>query len=1042
MDKYRDIDRIPLVESRINHLLGRLQKNYTAGNFTTLQQLVRSYATIAAKIEKGHDSRLYQLFSASPGDPVIQSRLNEILFGVYNELAYLFEAVRGTEQVVEEDFNLATSHIERLRSDLKYCRQQLSAYSIYATRYGDDLYVGESFCREDNIDRGSALLSGEECAIDLESGTVSLPYQSDDRWPVEKVEIGELSNGALGNNSEAGAPVRGSILNLSDGNADTWTEYERVVSREDEDGLRLELKICLKSINPINGITLDPVFLGARTPPVIEALEISQDGNEWLSLENDVRVAEFLDEAPEERFHLSPHSSKFSGRFSASFAPRYGKFVRLLISQSSAFPITDVYGRRQLRYAIGIREISICGYKYATTGHLVSKPLPFSRSISLAGIEALVDPPLLPAEVGGAKYFLSANDGASWTQITSIEDASTEVQEIIPLPEGTSSLRYRVELYKDESVFSRIAPKIGAIPFREIYPLGQRRPIDVSLAKVPVDGTLTICKPSVAFRGDVYSRVLLGRGVESRLDTNTFGMEYRRWGNTQHRVKIPLSNIKKPEELHIYVNNERWTRVASVADFATVSSHEYVLSQIASDTILGSPMMEAIFGNASPTSPLGAIPSPVDEISLFLSTEVASAEGLAAPYIVNLDYSSDGDKEKTKITFVGGVYSPPRETISSGVTRFKLKYKNIYLGTVGGVTHYIRINRVGSDGTWQSVVTNGSASYKTFVDGYTEIPTAGDWTVDLSNGVLYLKTPTGTSEETSISYSYIKAIELENDDWDFVEGDLGKIQIYESGYHNEEEEASISAGVRVLDLYTASSGWVTGVVSKSVRVPKAVLGNYDPFEVPFQDGITEFVGRASIQDEEVPATAGVGSPSVASFRLTHWENLVETAGISFSDTTTFISEKANYASLSTTGDYFFDSTGEESAGAGYVYVRCTSIPAGGTVSYQYRDPAIRESMRGAYSVDIKEARVHFAEFTSAADTIKFKHATYFVDYGISEVISPNSYQYDKATNKVSILGEAGSKIAISYKYEPQGADIAGLAPYFSPLLRALAVRAA
>ena len=205
-----------------------------------------------------------------------------------------------------------------------------------------------------------------------------------------------------------------------------------------------------------------------------------------------------------------------------------------------------------------------------------------------------------------------------------------------------------------------------------------------------------------------------------------------------------------------------------------------------------------------------------------------------------------------------------------------------------------------------------------------------------------------------------------------------------------------------------------------------------------------------MQDESVPAA--IATPSnVARFRLAHYRNLLPTTGISFSDTTTFSTQKSTLAGLSSTGDYYLDTTGEESLGVGYVYVQLAAVddavPSGGTVSYQYIDAASRERFRGAYSVDARRGRVHFAEFTSATGTITFKYTPYRVRYNVSQLLREDKdYQYREASGSVRLLArfsaEAGSRLSIQYQYEPETARVAGLAPHFSPLLRGLALRVA
>jgi hypothetical protein len=652
MDKYRGVTRLPLVESRINHLLGRLSANLSVGSYRTQEELVRAYADISSLILEGFDKRLYNLPKTRKGAPVNEGNLNLYLLGVYSEIFYLLDAVKKTAEMTEENFNFAVAKIRNLQSGMKYCRQQLSTFALYATQFGDTLNHGETFSNQTNIDTGSELLSEPECFIDLAEGTVSLPrLERIDQWDIVNVVVGADSDGVLGNNTEAGVPVRGSLSAIYDNNVDTWTEYERVVDSEGTTGLKLELKVFLKDVQIVNGVRINPVFLGARTPFTIDTIEVSSDGREWISLKNDIRVAEFLDEDPEQRFHLSPHSSRFAGEFNITFAPRFVKFVKLLLKQTSAFPIVDTNGNRRLRYAIGLKEISVFGYKYSSVGEIVSKQIEFSRDISAIGIQSLVDPPLLTPDIGGVDYYISYDDGASWEQISSLEESSLEVPEVLYPPEGVRSIRYKLHVRKDELAFAEHVDVIQPISFVERFGWATRRPFTLNLLHKPQADTLTVCDPHVASRGRIYPRPAIGRGIASSLVEESGGGTYRRHGATELRVPLPLKTIKDPSSVGLYINNSPWTKFGSVADFSSKWSTAFVISRSSDDR-----GFEAVFGNNSATDPKGAIPGPNDNISIFLTEEDCVVEGFSAPYKLKLDYPSDGVKENTEVLFSGGIY--------------------------------------------------------------------------------------------------------------------------------------------------------------------------------------------------------------------------------------------------------------------------------------------------------------------------------------------------------------------------------------------------
>jgi hypothetical protein len=1064
MDKYRGITKLPLAESRIKHLLGRLASNRATGSYQTQQELVRAYADICFRVLEGFEKRVYDLPRAVKGTPINEENINLYLLGVYSEILYLMDAVRGTAEMAEQNFNFAVSSIRKLQSGLKNCTQQLSTYSIYATQFDNTLHFGETFSNENNIDRGSDFLGQDECFIDTAEGTISLPRLEEvDEWKIKNIQIGANSNGVLGNNVEDGVPVRGTISSMYDGNIDTWTEYEYVSDVENEAGLKLELKISLEDVQPINGIKIHPVFLGARTPLVIRALDVSQDGRQWISLKEDIRVADFLDEDPEYRYHLSPHSSRFAGEFNITFAPRFVKFIRILIKQTSSFPIIDTYSRQLLRYAIAIKEIKIYGHKYSSSGELVSKIINFTQDIAALGILSLVDPPFLPKEVGGAEYFISFDDGASWEQTTTLEEASLDIPEILYPPDSTSSIRYKLRLSKDELAFAQETRESLEIPFNERFSWSQRRPFNLNLLHTPIEGSITVCDPEVATRGRVYPRPSIGNGVVSSLVLES-GTTYRRHGNTQLKLRLPLNQVKDPSTVFLYINNSVWSKVASISDFANQWSTEYVISRSSDDT------WEAIFGNGDAETPKGSIPTPSDNISIYLTEENCVVEGITPPYKLKLDYPSDGVKENTLVRFHGGVYEASSETIPGGVNRFKLQNSNILINQPWqGLTRQVNIAARLPSGLFDHrsisyVEYYGDASatfkeYKGFVDGDSELTSAGDWTVDGKEGILYAKTATSSALEYSIKYWWEDVIDLETFDWDYINGKLDEIEIYETGYKTKDAEyilgsdlgaVATDTSVTILDI---DSQAIKGIVAKSLRVQDGLLNGYRAFEVPFIDGRLEFLGRARVQDETIPSITSAGN-SIASFRVTHWQDLVITSSPFFNDPTPtyFKAEKANLASCTTQGDFFFDVTGTESAGVGYLYIHMggasVTLPTGYTISYQYTDEFALERMKGSYSIDPTEGILYFSEQLTAADILKrirFKYTPYRAQYNIStQLREDRDYEVDIDGKLIRILsganGSTEKNLSVNYKYQPDADKTLDLAPYFSPLVRALDIK--
>jgi hypothetical protein len=1055
VDIYKDTFGSPLSLGRIQHLLSRMQENISLGSYQTQQELNRAFADSLSRLIKGNEKAIYNLPCPQPGAPVNQDDLNEALLGIYSEIEYLFVVIKSFSTSVTSNFNFAIANIRDLQSRLKRIKQQLSVYSLYTQRFGNLKYLGDTFLNEENIDRGSPFLSTKECFIDTTEGTISLPrIEGVSSYPIKKIEIGSNSNGVLGNNVEAKTPVRGALKSLYDGNVDTWTEYERVVRSEDDMGLQWELKITLEDVKAVNSIKIHPVFLGGRTPPVIDDLSISADGKEWISLYSEIRVATFLGEKEEDRFHLAPHSSKFSGEFNATFAPRQVKFIQLKIRQNSTYPIMDTYGTQFFRYAIGIKELSVFGYKYESLGEMISKNVNIG-SFSAAGIESLVDPPFIPPELGSVEYFLSFNDGVSWQQLTTLEESSLDTPEILFPETEVSSLRWKVKLSKNEDAFDQIVRDVTPVSTREVFPWSELIPYRVNLSHKPIDGTITVCDPNIATRGKVYPKFAIGKGVYSTLILNHSG-DWERHGNTQLRLKIPILKIKEPSDILVYVNNITCSKIASWSGVGK-NERSYMVARN-TDNATNEKFFEIIFGNDSEEDPRGFIPSMTDTISIALVEEEIGLEGLAPPYNVKLDYSSSGRKKDFEIRFRGSGLKRKSIQIPSGSTKIDLEQSGIYVND--GDSCFIVITARTREGVWSGaaisqygvtgILSSAFETYQEFIDGNSENDSPGFWSVDVKEGIIYTHDEVDDTSNYSASFWYEESVYLTEDDWDFADGKLDELVVYSTGYYTAEGTQAFSLGQTSVDLTDAA-----GIVSKSIRITNGFASSVAPFEVPYINGKDEFKVAARLQDEEVPTSTATGSTPIAAFQLTHSVDLAPEGGFFFTEdggeSTVFLNEVANYGSLSSLGDYYVDVDGGYVYGKGYVYVVLAvagaTIPANTTVGYYYNDAFAVANMSGAFSVDAKKGRVFFQSQSTTSGTIYYKHTPYSIKYNIAAKLEDETeWKLGDDGKSISIKVGAsetlGRNLSVQYQYAPDVVSAVDLAPYYSPLLRAFVVRLA
>src|SRR5690606_3737454 len=106
------------------------------------------------------------------------------------------------------------------------------------------------------------------------------------------------------------------------------------------------------------------------------------------------------------------------------------KYVRCILSQKEPYPIETPRGSR-LRYAIGIRDISLYRIKHLNEGELISLPFNSLEEIKKVTLETNQNP-LQPSDLADIEYFISPDNGASWSQIQPRNyDLFSEVPEIL-----------------------------------------------------------------------------------------------------------------------------------------------------------------------------------------------------------------------------------------------------------------------------------------------------------------------------------------------------------------------------------------------------------------------------------------------------------------------------------------------------------------------------------------------------------------------------------------------------------------------------------
>jgi len=461
---------------------------------------------------------------------------NNNLQQIADDFDLVFLELENLEGVVLEQFNLFATHSNRLSSRVKRLGSRVTDFSLFSKLpIKNSIFFTDSFSNLSKVDIGSSLLNASECLINQEEGIITLPVNAA-ATEVLKVNLPPLinvnSNGRPGNNEERSAVLNNNIRAMLDDNPDTWFEYERVVRSDDQTPLVLDFTVNLEELEIINFIRINPNNFGARTEIEVLDISTSRDGQLYVSIKDDIPITGFFVEDEENVFKLAPSTSKFAGQGLYTFTPRFAKYIRVVLRQSTPYTINTVSGR-QLRYAIGIRDFEIKRLGYESIGELVSAPLEVLDEVKKIALQ-VNQKPIERSELASVRHQISVDNGNTWndispltergfinveTQIPEVINVNTEDEDSIQTENPVLSIRYKAILERSDDGFtegsSAFAEQIQETT--ELKSVPQSQPWFLELDNKPLLGSVSVIDPGYGSRGHIDTRYLVGKGTGTAL---------------------------------------------------------------------------------------------------------------------------------------------------------------------------------------------------------------------------------------------------------------------------------------------------------------------------------------------------------------------------------------------------------------------------------------------------------------------------------------------------------------------------------------------
>lgn len=1068
MNKYLISDRSKLLTGKLDLLTKKLQTSLSTSEIQTQEGYLLEAVKVLQEFYKDLNEPLLGTEDAllvRADDLPDLDTFNLIWNKILDDLTLLFTELENIELLTLANFNYVTTETNRLTARLKKVSSLTGDFILYSTNPNkDSVYFKDSFNDLSKIEQASSLLDAKECEINQTEGIITLPIDrtksSAIRINIEPI-INNNSNGQAGNNHQLNAKFNGDLKTILDDNPDTWFEYEYVTNKNTpkEDPLTLDFTINLGKEDIVNFIRLNPNNFGTKTVLKIEAIETSLDGKIFTSIKDDIPIGDFLGEDEENIFVLAPSTSKYAGQGLYTFTPRKVKYVHIILSQTEPYIISTTTGDK-LRYAIGLRDLSIENVKYENKGEFVSSSFILTDEIK----KVLLDSNQYPSNSSSLvdiSWFISPDNGASWKPIQpkNINYSLSDIPEILNFNTAdtdsiatsvpVTSVKVKALLERKDEAFTDENTTLNKVisSKSELHSVPENSPFQIELEESPVVDSILVVDPLFGSRGLPEYQYILGHATD-KLDTRKFYLPFK---NLPRPIKKSFINSKwtvvpqtASEWIHVTVGGEEWSQATAALSTYTSDYQSLSLYRLYNlDPIKG--ILE--FGNGINTM----APPTNAPIGVWFEAERLLLSADADNHLANLDFMTSNNKDD----FIIKRYEEPKSTteiLSRKSTVLHLSHENL--------TNTTNLEDVIND--LLLTLTGSSGSKKTYLNGQSELTANHHWSMNNQAGIIYLKVPTPDNEDITIEYQYQDVVTLSNDDWDWASSNLlrDSVSIKDSGWQTRSidlEAIPITSLATTFDL--SQLAVVKDTLLFDLLEADAPVGDSeDPFlkEVDFVNGVTEFGLQRIKATESIPLL--VSGLNVFTLKEKIIENSEDIA--LFSNTTLFTT-LVSWNAPNAPGEYAIETTPGINYGKVQVWAN-SSISAAltGTVIYYYSSSTY--SSNGLYSIDYQKGKVYLQRPLDPNNTgtwtltASYDYTDYRAEYKIARTLDNTSYDIDILEKTITIkdseilkwknlpfnnLQTGARYYLVNYDFVLENReDIADLKDSFTPMIKDYALR--
>lgn len=697
------------------------------------------------------------------------------------------------------------------------------------------------------------------------AGLLTLPQTTTDKATIATIKILKSSNGIISTDHPIGT--------LADNNLDTWFEYSRT-GETDSDPLTLELLVTLQTIQVINQIQIYPLALDDRAFPRVIDISTSLDGRAYDSIRSNIPT--FLSKEEEDAlFILGPVGFRNQDYADFTFTPRTCQYIRIKIQQGKRVVLN---GLQTLR--IALKDIKINQIQYEDSGASMTRvfPLTFSpRKFKL--IERAVETNPLTSLI----YQVSFDEGAQWFDIEAGTDIEVNTGSIgsLDVAGNPQSIKLKIIAERNRTKFNGLARPLASTVKNTILRVGINGiPAQVGLENVPLENSLIVSRPVASVGTDFGYPLLRANGepdltldipIKVRPFSETVKLNGHAWdrvtsfsdGGPQDRwytidyanSKIKFSDARlgmlpegvitlqlDPEPVILPDTTPLVIDLSNAHDFNAEHTKVYWYDRIRKTSeeplgrgsnkfqLINFPVVESVDVNEdvptrTKTFYLHNIPdenSPVifsDKVTFALQVDTPAAtgeysiaplvSGILSPVLVTVYSTTDSVSPGTVSFEAKAKIQVPKLTYDREQWLADVRYPSL-VGISGMVdVYYAKFSDPSVFRTKQ-----------TFIDGVSELTEAGDYSIDLENGLVYSFSSTQDQGTNFSVYSYQRRRALT---WDFVQDDPQKLVINDESFlvtKNDQFPATLTND-------DGSPSYVVYKDTRYIRVPTSISGVKD-----------------------------------------------------------------------------------------------------------------------------------------------------------------------------------------------------------------------